>query len=253
MLRVGLDDSLCNSMKPLARWTYGYSSFLGLEVLRHSVKRFSIIYPEFDQVICYNNLKDGQLYKLQSIGVPLHKQVEEDLGYPLTPADSPPGWKWSMAGWGWKLVPPRLRPETHELWIDNDMVIRNRLSSIDKWLQSKTTLICQGLQRAYGCLDKYIDQDKIYCAGMMGVPPHYDFKQHLLNHCEKLEGNTLGYYDEQGVVVLSLMPDTIVVPLHEIDIVKRLERPYSDGLHFVGVNRTDWHIWWETYKCCMLI
>jgi hypothetical protein len=252
-LRTGLFRGMTNSIKPLSRWTFGYCGSVGQEILRHSIKRFSIIYPEFDKVVCYNNLKPGQLEFLESLEVPLHEQTEADLGYPLVPANFPPGWKHSMAGWGWKLCPPRLRPESHELWIDNDMVIRHRLPSIDLWLQLSTTLICEGLKRAYGDFDHLIAEGTPYCAGMFGLPPLYDFKSQIKIHCNNLNGKPLGYYNEQGVVVLSMLPDTIVVPLTELLIVKQLIRPYPSGLHFIGANRTNWHIWWERYKCCTLI
>jgi hypothetical protein len=244
---------MTNNIRPLARWTFGYCGSVGEEILRHSVKRFSIIYPEFDKVVCYNNLRTGQLAFLKSLSIPLYEQKESDLSYPMIPANAPPGWKHSMAGWSWKLCPPRLSLNSHELWIDNDMVIRNRLSSIDRWLESRTTIISEGIKRAYGDFESLISYGKVYCAGLFGLPPTYDFESQVETHCKHLCDKPLGYYNEQGVVAMSMLPDTIVVPLSEMLIVKELTRPCPSGLHFIGANRTDWHVWWERYKCCILM
>src|SRR5688572_12825908 len=103
-------------MKPLARWTVGKVTNTGMEILRESVRVFGRIYPEFDRVVCYNNVErpagfDG-----------LYEQMATDLPYPLLGPDADPGEGGSPAS-GWKLCPPRLRPEAHELWLDNDIVV----------------------------------------------------------------------------------------------------------------------------------
>lgn len=241
-------------MRPLARWTIGMTNHLGEETLRHSIRRFRTLYPEFDLVVCCNNLKDNQKERLKFLNVNIHEQHEHELDYPLTPVTEPSGWKCSMPGWGWKLVPPRLRFDSHELWIDNDIIIRKRLPSIDKWLKTDRSIISKGSKRCYGIYDDDIPHDTNYCAGLFGVPPYFDFSECILRHCKKLNGNTLGYYDEQGVTVLSVLEkDPFVLSLHELSIVKNLVKPYPRGLHFTGVNRTEDHKLWNDYKCYLLM
>lgn len=241
-------------MKPLARWTFGEVTPPGEETLRHSVRRFRIIYPEFDLVVCHNNLTKDQRSRLDSLDVPLYEQSVSDLDYPLVPAGSPPGHKRSMPGWGWKLCPPRLRPEAHELWIDNDLIVRERLPTVDEWLKTDRTLISKGLRREYGDYEDVIPPQHVFCAGFFGLPPGFDFADSIRRHCQLLRGRPLGYYNEQGVTSCAVLErDVMVVPLSEIDVVKKLERPLAKGLHFIGVNRSHRHDEWERYKCCTLM
>jgi hypothetical protein len=236
-------------MKPLARWTIGKTNELGEETLRHSIKRFKILYPEFDLIICCNNLTDSQRLKLNYLNVKIHDQQPFELDYPLVPVDAPPGWKYSMPGWGWKLVPPRLRIRSHELWIDNDLIILERLPSIEQWLSSeKRSIISDGLQRAYGIFDEDIPSNINFCAGFFGLPPNYDFSENIKKLCKKLKGEPLGYYDEQGITVLSVIQNDPIIA-SEIEIIKKITKLHYKGMHFIGVNRTKNHEAWKDYKC----
>jgi hypothetical protein len=241
-------------MKPIARWTFGKSSMLGIETLRQSVRRFRKLYPEFDLIVCHNNLTIGQKDLLLQLGVPLHEQKTNELKYELMNVDSPPGWKSAAPGWGWKLAPPRLRFSSHELWIDNDIVILERLPSIDIWLNSSRSIISTAHQRAYGIFDDSIKEGLVCSAGFFGLPPGYDFENRIYHFCQKLNGKPLGYYDEQGVTVSCVLEcDPVIVPYDELTTVKELTKPFAKGLHFIGVNRTEHHENWEKYKCCILM
>jgi hypothetical protein len=188
------------------------------------------------------------------MGVQLHTQKETDLGYPLASVDLLPGWKSSMPGWGWKLVPPRLRIDAHELWIDNDIVFRERLPSIDVWLKTNKAIISTGLQRAYGIFEDSIKDETPYCAGFFGLPPGLDFGERIKHYCQQLKGTPLGYYDEQGITVSVVLENNpVVVPLSELSIVKKLTKPYPKAMHFIGVNRTANHEAWSQYKCYSLM
>jgi hypothetical protein len=236
-------------MKPLARWTIGKTNDLGEETLRQSVKRFKIIYPEFDLIICCNNLNKSQRLRLNNLNVKVHDQNALELDYPLTPVNYPPGWKHSMPGWGWKLVPPRMRIESHELWIDNDVIIFERLDSIDEWLSSnKRSIISDGLQRAYGIFDQDIPSNIKFCAGFFGLPPCYDFAKNISKLCKRLNGEPLGYYNEQGITVLSVLQNNPIVT-SEIELIKKISKKRYKGMHFIGVNRTKDHTAWKDYKC----
>ena len=234
-------------MTPLARWTIGGCSNLGFETLFASIKRFRLLYPEFDLIVCCNWLRDEQRERLERLSEPKYYQTVFDLEYPLEAPDGPLGVKGSMPGWGWKLCPPRLRPDAHELWIDNDIIIRERLPTVDAWLASDKAIISQGRYRAYGAFDDVIG-DCTLCAGFFGLPPGFDFKTPLLAACHTL-GRPFGHYDEQGAVV-SIVEKLgyYMVPDAELTMVKSLPEPLSPGLHFIGVNRTGLHEAWELYK-----
>lgn len=240
--------------RPLARWTIGAVIDQGFETLRQSIRRFRLLYKEFDLVVCRNNLESHQKRWLDRLGVELHTQKESDLGYPIASAKDPPGWKSSMPGWGWKLVPPRLRISSHELWIDNDIVFRERLPSIDEWLDTGRSIISTGLQRAYGVFDDQIKDETPYCAGFFGLPPGLDFGERIRYYCLRLEGKPLGYYDEQGVTVSVVLENNpVIVPFSELSIIKKLTKPYTKAMHFIGVNRTTNHEAWNQYKCSLLM
>lgn len=241
-------------MKPLARWTLGKTTKLGEETLTQSVKRFKKIYPEFDLIICYNNLSNNQIINLKKLNVKLYEQNSCDLNYPLESVNSPPGWKHSMPGWGWKLLPPRLRISSHELWIDNDLIIRERLPSIDKWLNTNKSIISEGSKRAYGIFEEDIPSNNTLCAGLFGLPPNYNFANKIESCCIKLNGTPLGYYNEQGITVLAVLENNpLIVPLSEVSIVKVLKKPYAKAMHFIGVNRSEEHQAWKDYKCYLMM
>jgi len=223
----------------------------GEEVLRQAVRRFRVLYPEFDYIICYNNLRDGQLRKLRRLGIDLYLQHSSELNYPLTPVTEPDGWKGAKAGWGLKLCPPRLRLEAHELWVDNDLIIRKRLPSIDAWLQREHAfLIAKGHRRMYGDFDNEVPERPICSAGLFGLPPRFNFQAEIVRRCrKKLDGKPLGYYDEQGLVASIVMNNEYVMA-KEVQIVKGVPRkPLPLALHFIGTNRYHTHDDWQEYKC----
>lgn len=238
-------------MKPLARWTIGPTSKCGLEILKESLYSFSKIYPDIDRIICYNQIekpkiKNGNFYE----------QKYNELGYPLTPGEKNPtelgrvlG---GMAGSGWKLTPARLRISSHELWIDNDIIIHKKIPEIDAWIQSNKCLISEGLGRHYGEIFYSMIQENLkICAGFFGLPPFFDFNKQIMKYVKFLNGKTLGSYDEQGLVTTVITNnDYIVVPLKEMAIIEPNQtlQDNTSAFHFVGANRTENHAGWQKYK-----
>ena len=228
----------------------------GEEVFQMAVKRFRALYPEFDYIICYNNLRSpDQLNRLKKMGVILYEQKSSDLDYPLMPVSAPQGWKGAMPGWGWKLCPPRLRSESHELWVDNDLIIRERLPEIDRWLNSDKGIIAAGHRRDdmyYGSFSANVKGN--YSAGFFGLPPHFDFNSEIIRRCQEiLKGEPLGYFDEQGLVSAIITSNEHIVA-HNVKIVKRLPtKPFPKAIHFITTNRFNTHDDWREYKCSILI
>lgn len=245
-------------MRPLIRWTFGRVKRPGQEVFQMALRRFRAIYPEFDCVVCYNNLMyPDQLRWLQRLNVPLYRQDTEDLEYPLMSVEEPSGWKGAMPGWGWKLCPPRLRPDAHELWVDNDLIIRQRLPEINRWLKSKKFIIAKGHRynpEYYGNFAHLVKDQKKYCAGLFGLPPNFDFKKEILRLSKKvLQGKPLGYYDEQGLVT-AIVTSRPHITAHHVETIKRLpEKPLPMALHFITTNRYHTHEDWKNYKCSILM
>lgn len=129
-------------MKPIFRWTIGGNPHLcGLRILKKSVKSVLGLYgDEFDYVICHNNLSGWMLDYIKNINIKLLEQSHGDE------------MEYVPRGVAWKLYPPRLRVDAHEVFMDNDILIHSRSSIVDEFLKSSDmTFITQG----YGNYGKY--------------------------------------------------------------------------------------------------
>jgi hypothetical protein len=188
-------------------------------------------------IVCHNNLEIDELKTLSTANVVLHEQKQDQLPYPVGTT-------------GWKLLPPRLRLDAHELWLDNDVVLCNRLPAIDAWLSSRTGIITGCLYSLYGKYSEHVQSHIPVCAGVFGLPPFFDFESRILHLCkEVLTGTPLDKpFDEQGLVaaVVTNIPGFICVPMNEIMICKKDFVP-AKGVHFSGTNRGVTPSW-ETYK-----
>lgn len=249
-------------MRPLARWTIGDVSDTGKEILVESVRLFRRIYPEFDRVVCYNNLEASSIAHLEA---DLFEQKESMSVCPLRENDK--SIDSEAMGCGWKLCPARLRPEGCELWIDNDLVIRQRISEIDNWVTAADHgVITEGLhrQRMFGLFDKFIQSHIRACAGMFGLPPGFDFAEAIRRYKPVLEesGRELGGFDEQGltVAVVTNMSSYKIIPLQTVWISEdHVPFPTTShsAYHFVAANRKPWHRGWKKYKSlkssCLMI
>jgi len=236
-------------MRPLARWTFGCCNSNGEESLRLSVRSFKRFHPEFDQIICYNNVSDKQLEMLKRIGVNLHCQTEDECPCKLVDVSKGFGPDWSMPGWGWKLCPLRLRPGAKELWVDNDIVFRSNLACVDTWLSSHgVSIISSSHKCAYG--DMVLAPEEPVCAGFFGVPETSEFVEKVKVYTDSYGEKEMGYWDEQAIVAsVVLSMSHMIIPMSELMIVKELSVPFPPALHFIGLNRTEQHLSWNQYKC----
>jgi len=227
--------------QPLVRWTIGRTSPLGFETLQESVFLFASLYPEFRRVICYNHLTPIQIEKLTKLPAFLIPQAKTNdlvnLNIPITS--------------GWKLIPPRLNPAQHELWIDNDLVLTQRIEEIDEWLSSSTGIICEGKHRLFGRYDWAVISGYKICAGLFGLPPYFDFATRIAQLAYKLNKQPIKSFDEQGLTaaIVTEIPGFILIPRTQIELCDDLFLPGSAvGYHFVGVNRMKRHRPWLHYK-----
>ncbi len=233
-------------MNKLVRWTVGPVSETGLDILRESVNNFKKLYPEVLRIVCYNHI---DVRCLSNIDAELYSQAEPC--FPLRPPDDNPE---EASGCGWKLCPPRLCPEGHELWLDNDLVLLQRLPSVERWFNSGSAIISEGLhrQRMYGEYDQFVPTGSHVCAGLFGLPPGLDFSKRILEYL-RFATKLLGGYDEQGLVasIITNSPDWILTPLSELYISED-HVPFPtfspSAIHFVAANRKPWHRGWKAYK-----
>ncbi len=223
--------------KPLIRWTIGKTSDSGLHCLNTSVKYMKQLYDKnFRYVVCYNNLSNNQKKSLPNIEqIDQEKHVDALPCKPLGPA--------------WKLYPPRLEFDNHEIIIDNDVVIYNKLPQLERFLQRKDLLvITEAIKRSYsGVLQQSIPNDFNINSGLLCLPPNFDFKQKILDAL-------LGWNDhfsEQTLVgyIMCQQPSVEIIPLSDVFVCYNEYKRGSCGIHFVGLN-SNIDVYWKKYIRC---
>ena len=220
------------NMKPIIRWTIGMHNPDSYLALNLSIENFHKIYNNrFDYYVCYNNCNSDHITK--KIKLKLIDQREHIHDLPCLPSTT-----------SWKLYPPRLNEETHEIFMDNDIIIYKSIDLIDAFLSSNNmTIMTEGYHRRFGTFDDRIKPHVKYNSGLIGIPPKFDFKNKII---QLLGNNTLeDWFDEQGLVayILSNHTNFQCITLKEIQIC------YEDlcfgisGIHFVGLNSNKNRFW----------
>lgn len=156
----------------------------------------------------------------------------------------------------WKVCPPRLRMETHEIVMDNDIVLLKKFPQITEWLaQNKKALILEEPIRFYGRYDKLFKGEPYLNSGFMGFPPGYDFGSAIYENWDK-NGRfmNLSQADEQGLLVYTLSQQPSIRVSKE-QMVEILGKDYNTrvsgqeyGVHFTQANRMPNHYAWVKYK-----
>jgi hypothetical protein len=235
-------------MKPLFRWTVGKLKDIGMDMLRCSVASFRRLYPEFDFIVCFNLLTDDQKCQLAGLEIEPFNQNSLIDYFPNYPP----------ACGSWKFYPPRLRPDAHEIFLDNDIILLDRLDEIDQFLASsnKTIVSESRNRRLYGKYDGRVPDGVLVNSGLFGVPPHYPLEDRLRWFMGKdATPGWSGFFDEQGLVAALLtQQDHVTVPLKHLQIITPDMNVRFDcqGLHFCGANSAGSHRAWGQFKHGML-
>lgn len=224
-------------MKPLARYTISQCSEEGFAALSHSVKLFKEIYPEFDIVICYNNLNKNGLDFVKSLNTNLLDQINYKNSLIYEPWDAT-----------WKLYPPRLRLNSHELIIDNDLILYDRLPAIDQFLNSQDLFIITTAHfNGYGNYSSIVNSNIWTNSGLIGLYPGYNL-QDKINMFLKLYPATRwkSHNDDEAVLTyLMLKENYLLIPLNHIYScnVRNPFRLGEYGSHFVSLNKGVTNYW----------
>jgi hypothetical protein len=259
--------------KPLFRFTVGSCLQQGLDILAESINRTTnaLGIDNWDWVVCYNGLTAKNLEFLQSsVGQkPIQFIGQNWATCPVpdncqTPRRRDGSFEWNgtrCGGTMWKVCPPRMRINTHEIIMDNDVVLFNKFPQIDEFLYSDKVLLLEEPIRFYGRYDCLFPSDPPFLnSGFMGFPPRFDFGT-LIYKAWQDHGSyeNLSQADEQGLLtyVLSQHPNIRISPDQMIEI---LHRNYAvkvtgkeQGVHFTQANRIDNHYAWREYKKMMKI
>lgn len=261
------------SKKPLWRWTVGSCLQQGLDILAESIDRTTAALGEdsFDWMICHNGLNSEQLkFIKQVIGdreIALEPQQWSDCAIPdqcNSPIRPDGSFEWNgnkVGGTLWKVAPARKRIGSHEIVMDNDIVILRAIPMIEEFLASDKVMILEEPIRFYGFYDKFHSDAPYLNSGLMGFPPGYNYGFELRETWEKhlTKDNTplfnLSQADEQGLLMLTLrsFPDQIRVPVEYMREV--LGKDYNNkitgsehAIHFTQANRMPLHHCWLQYQ-----
>lgn len=229
-------------MQSLIRWTIGPVKKSGFDCLIKSVNSFKKLYPEIERYICWNKLSEQQIAILHSIDAKLIDQSK--CNQEIIPL-----------GVAWKLYPPRIDINKHELFIDNDLIIEEKIDEIDEFLHSDSTLLLEDRSRNYGKFDKVIAKNYFINSGFFGVPPGFDLEHSIKFYCNNWGVNApIGHeesvtMDEQGLIAYLLLryKKCIIIPQVTISGCMH-EFIKAKGMHFIGLNRQVYHKPYIMYK-----
>ena len=210
---------------PVFRWIIGDVSEQGFEIFSECIRRTTQTYcGKFEWLIC-SNVKDVKnLEKLERISqkrkVAVYQQDWSD--FPLDPTIIPKlydineefGVPSGRQGSFWKICPPRMFNDRHEIVCDNDLMIIKPLSFIDQFLNEHKVLLSSEDAHSVGKYFKHFNSGEVYNSGLYGLPPYYDFEEDL-----KLNWVKLGSFapllsrDEQGLITCTLKQNpSIIIP-----------------------------------------
>lgn len=211
----------------------------GYECLKQSIESFLSLY-QADVTICHNcstenlDFLDGKYPLLDQ------RTLQKDV-QPL--------------GVAWKLYPPRLEPDRHEIVIDNDIVFMDRIPEIDRFLETDCTLLLEGSTRNYGRFERHVPPGCKINSGIFGMPPTFNLDRFMRFHVAEWELNAVGEYaasktfDEQGLVALALLSysKTVIMPETSVTNCER-ELIWGKAMHFIGLNRRAFHHPYQLFK-----
>ena len=189
----------------------------------------SLYKDTFDLFVCHSgdNAKD-----LKLSGVFLFDQRKEIDCLSIKPEST-----------SWKLYPPRLRIGSHEIFIDNDVVVYKRHPVIEHFLSNDDVFFCtEAAYRMYGKYDHSVKSDVKLNTGFFGLPPNFDFKKSIT---EKIKGDWETWFDEQGLVSSILLENKRFSIIKMEDIWVCVDRFLwgEYGIHFVGLNKGRAEYW----------
>ena len=163
---------------------------MGYEILIDSIESAQRYWKnEVDYVVIYNNLNVKWLSYLKSKLKNTQIIKADESCLPFSPV-----------GVAWKYYPPRIRINSHELFIDNDLILLKRSKYIDDFLNDDCTLYNEDYGRGFGNLEHLIKKEfpeykTGINSGLFGFPPDYDISDCILKHAN----NWNSHFNEQGL------------------------------------------------------
>ena len=255
--------------KPLFRFTVGNCLQQGLDILAESINRTTkaLGFENWDWAVCHNGLNAENLEFIQGvIGDREISLISQNwatcpvMDHCQTPRRKDGTFEWNgnrCGGTMWKVCPARMRMETHEIVMDNDVILLQKFHQIDEFLSQKDKALClEEPIRFYGRYDCLCGVEPPYLnSGFMGFPPGYDFGSAIFETWVK-HGRymNLSQADEQGLLTYTLSQHPHI-RIHTDQMKEVLHRDFrtevtgrEEGLHFTQSNRIPNHHAWKKYQ-----
>jgi hypothetical protein len=161
-------------------------------------------------------------------------------------------------GPAWKFYPPRLSPNTHELLIDNDLILYRKTDKIEEFLQTDDVFVLtEAAKRSYtDWAEHYIRTGFEINTGIIGLPPYYDLASNLNQAVDYFHlKHWSDHFDEQSLVAYLLQShNTKIISIEDVSICRPHHkfRRGKCGVHLVGLNYGhDLH--WQMYKNVLML
>jgi hypothetical protein len=228
-------------MKPLIRWTVGPVKPLGLKILKLSILNIKKLYgDQFDLILCFNQIQPSLLKHLD---IELYDQSKYKHKLP-EPIDEL-----------WKIYPPRLRINCHEIVMDNDLIVFEKLIELDQFINNDATLLLAGKKRYYGQYDNIVPSNFYINSGFYGMPPNFDFEKKIkkIHKGNWIQNRKKELFDDQGIIAGSLLsyPQKIIISNDVIfnynTFLKDNMPSHIKGIHFINANTIGKHIGWNEF------
>lgn len=235
-------------LKPIIRWIIGPVSPEGFECLHLSVKLIKNIYQsQCKYIICHNNLSRNQQNTL-----PIVDQIVNQNNLPNCIPYQPPV---SGGKTAWKLYPPRIDCSTHEIILDNDVLIYKKPKFFDEFFTRNDLFVTtQSFRRSYSSkFDADIPENFNINSGVLCLPPNYNYQKEISDKLLSIPGKWEDHMDEQTLIASILHQKiTKIISLKEIYVCYNKYKRGNCGIHFVGLNN-GFKNCWEMYKKCLFL
>lgn len=198
-------------MKPIFRWTFGGTDFKrSYEITNYSIKTVLKLFEDkFNYFFLFNNCDIKKIQKLKKE----YKEVEFiEQKWDLFPLEKPSSKQYAVLnGSFWKLCPPRLDINTHEIVCDNDIIFLKEPNLIKEFLsKNNTNFLIEDTNPFMAIFQQEFENEKeCYNSGLYGLAPGYDFESNLIKNWnifkEKIEEKKIFNYSiEQGLICYTL-------------------------------------------------
>ncbi len=224
------------------RWTIGDVSERGFQSLRLSIMgALSLFGSAASYSVCLNSVPlELAKARVGPFGSLVAWHVADDQIPPFLQErlDST-----KAEGVGWKFAPLRVFPDRYEIALDNDCILWNVPSAIEKWFsETERCLLAEDTAACFGWFAPLCGPEPRN-TGIRGLPPGFDLEAAIKDVLLRLPDVSIaGEVDEQGLQVAaqSSKYTPLTVTTEDVAICSPLplhKRTLGEcGAHFVGLN-----------------